>query len=54
MLKKDFPSNGASDASQKGIWSSMLDGVASGKRLPEKNILVLGELYHPAITHEHL
>lgn len=24
------------------MWSSMLDGVASGKRLPEKNILVLG------------
>jgi hypothetical protein len=22
----------------------MLDGVASGKKLPEKNILVLGEL----------
>ena len=26
----------------KDMWSSMLDGVASGKRLPEKNILVLG------------
>lgn len=24
------------------IWSSLLDGVASGKRLPEKNVLVLG------------
>ena len=24
------------------MWSSMLDSVASGKKLPEKNILVLG------------
>ncbi|KAL3418958.1 Cytoplasmic dynein 1 light intermediate chain 2 [Phlyctema vagabunda] len=31
----------SSDA-KKDLWSSMLDGVASGKRLPEKNILVLG------------
>jgi dynein light intermediate chain 1 len=31
----------SSDA-KKDMWSSMLDGVASGKRLPEKNILVLG------------
>ena len=29
---------------KKDIWSSMLDSVASGKRLPEKNILVLGKL----------
>ncbi|KAH8816881.1 dynein light intermediate chain-domain-containing protein [Xylogone sp. PMI_703] len=28
--------------SKKDMWSSMLNGVASGKRLPEKNILVLG------------
>ncbi|RDW66896.1 hypothetical protein BP5796_09645 [Coleophoma crateriformis] len=28
--------------SKKDMWSSMLDSVASGKRLPEKNILVLG------------
>ena len=27
---------------KKDMWSSMLDSVASGKRLPEKNILVLG------------
>ncbi|MCJ1423266.1 hypothetical protein MMC29_001148 [Sticta canariensis] len=27
---------------EKDLWSSMLDGVASGKKLPEKNILVLG------------
>lgn len=30
------------DATKKELWSSMLDSVASGKRLPEKNILVLG------------
>ena len=24
------------------MWSSMLDSVASGKKLPEKNIVVLG------------
>ena len=29
-------------ADKNDLWSSMLDGVASGKRLPEKNILVLG------------
>lgn len=29
---------------KKDMWSSMLDSVASGKRLPEKNILVLGRL----------
>lgn len=28
--------------SEKGMWSSMLDSVASGKKLPEKNLLVLG------------
>ena len=32
----------SSEESKKGIWSSMLDNVASGKRLPEKSILVLG------------
>ncbi|KAG5291882.1 dynein light intermediate chain [Histoplasma ohiense] len=30
------------DGAKNNIWSSMLDGVASGKRLPEKNLLVLG------------
>jgi dynein light intermediate chain 1 len=33
----------SSDA-KKDMWSSMLDSVASGKKLPVKNILVLGEL----------
>ncbi|KAJ5794900.1 hypothetical protein N7457_001499 [Penicillium paradoxum] len=30
------------DGSKKNIWSSVLDTVANGKRLPEKNLLVLG------------
>ncbi|KAI1337233.1 dynein light intermediate chain-domain-containing protein [Xylariaceae sp. FL0016] len=30
------------DDQKKDMWSSMLDNVASGKRLPEKNMLVLG------------
>lgn len=34
----------ASDPSERNIWSSMLENVSSGKRLPEKNILVLGGL----------
>lgn len=34
----------ASDPNERNIWSSMLENVASGKRLPEKNILVLGGL----------
>lgn len=29
--------------SEKGMWSSMLDSVASGKKLPEKNLIVLGQ-----------
>ncbi|KAK4692775.1 dynein cytoplasmic 1 light intermediate chain, partial [Lecanoromycetidae sp. Uapishka_2] len=27
---------------EKGMWSSMLDSVAKGKKLPEKNLIVLG------------
>ncbi|MCJ1466830.1 hypothetical protein MMC07_005451 [Pseudocyphellaria aurata] len=39
--RRDGPgSNG--EAAEKNMWSSMLDSVASGKKLPEKNILVLG------------
>lgn len=30
------------DVGEKGMWSTMLDGVASGKKLPEKNIIILG------------
>lgn len=36
----------SADNAKKDSWSSMLDGVASGKRLPEKNILVLGKVEH--------
>lgn len=39
-LDHERPKSG--DSSRRNMWSSMLDGVASGKRLPEKNILVLG------------
>ncbi|KAI0886260.1 putative motor protein [Annulohypoxylon maeteangense] len=35
-------SEGKKDDQKKDMWSSMLDSVASGKRLPEKNLLVLG------------
>lgn len=31
------------DGAKKNIWLSMLENPASGKKLPEKNILVLGE-----------
>lgn len=35
--------SGSKDGGEKkDMWSSMLDSVASGKRLPEKNLLVLG------------
>lgn len=35
--------SGSRDAGEKrDMWSSMLESVASGKRLPEKNLLVLG------------
>ncbi|PLB40997.1 dynein family protein [Aspergillus candidus] len=30
------------DGPKKNMWSSMLDSVANGKRLPEKNLLILG------------
>ena len=33
----------SSGNSEKGMWSSMLDSVASGKKLPEKNLVVLGQ-----------
>lgn len=28
---------------KKNLWTSMLESVASGKRLPEKSLLVLGK-----------
>lgn len=30
------------DGEDKGMWWSLLNSVASGKRLPEKNLVVLG------------
>ncbi|KAJ5908137.1 hypothetical protein N7495_000819 [Penicillium taxi] len=41
---KDAGSNSrpaSKDGSKKNIWSSLLDGAANGKRLPEKNLLIL-------------
>ena len=35
-------SDGKNGDAKKDLWSSLLDSVASGKRLPEKNILLLG------------
>jgi hypothetical protein len=32
----------SSEESEDNMWSGLLDSVASGKRLPEKNVLVLG------------
>src|SRR3569833_803200 len=36
-------SDGKDGEKKKDMWSAMLDSVASGKRLPEKNLLVLGK-----------
>jgi dynein light intermediate chain 1 len=33
---------GRNGEQKKNLWQSMLESVASGKRLPEKNLLVLG------------
>lgn len=38
-----MPKSGDAAKKDKDMWSSMLDSVASGKRLPEKNVLVLGK-----------
>ena len=32
------------DEAEEGLWSSMLNSVATGKRLPEKTLVVLGPL----------
>lgn len=39
------------DTSKKEMWSSMLDSVASGKRLPERNVFVLGRQKIPKCSH---
>lgn len=36
----DRPSTSGSD--KKELWSTLLDNVASGKKIPEKNLIVLG------------
>ncbi|KAI9683273.1 MAG: hypothetical protein M1822_006138 [Bathelium mastoideum] len=38
----DGPQHSGGEDQKKELWSSMLDGVSSGKRLPEKTLLVLG------------
>ena len=40
QTKNDRPQSKGEE--EKGMWSSMLDSVASGKKLPEKDIIVLG------------
>ncbi|KAL4799685.1 dynein light intermediate chain-domain-containing protein [Aspergillus venezuelensis] len=44
--KRNSTGNGSrpssKDGPKKNIWSSMLDSAATGKRLPEKNLLILG------------
>jgi dynein light intermediate chain 1 len=35
-------SEGRDGEQKKDLWTSMLESVASGKRLPEKNLIVLG------------
>lgn len=35
-------SDGRNGEQKKNLWTSMLESVSSGKRLPEKNLVVLG------------
>ncbi|KAI9711573.1 MAG: hypothetical protein M1820_002138 [Bogoriella megaspora] len=41
-LRSDSRPRSSGDENKKDLWNSMLDGVSSGKRLPEKTMLVLG------------
>ncbi len=34
--------DGRNGEPKRNLWTSMLESVASGKKLPEKNLLVLG------------
>lgn len=34
---------GSRDTDKEEIWKPMLDSISSGKRLPEKSLLVLGK-----------
>lgn len=36
---------------KRNLWTSMLESVASGKRLPEKNLLVLGKIWDFLFLH---
>ncbi|KAL2209939.1 dynein light intermediate chain [Sarocladium strictum] len=42
MTSGSGDTEGRNGEQKKNIWTSMLESVASGKRLPEKNLLVLG------------
>lgn len=42
--------DGRNGEHKKNLWTSMLESVASGKRLPEKNILVLGRWSIPELS----
>ena len=44
MAKAKSEKSHSGGDSEKGMWPSMLDNVASGKKLPEKNLVVLGWL----------
>jgi dynein light intermediate chain 1, cytosolic len=38
-----FDRPGSRDQDKEEIWKPMLDNISSGKRLPEKSLLVLGK-----------
>jgi hypothetical protein len=40
---------GTADADKEEIWKPMLDNISSGKRLPEKSLLVLGKTPRKAV-----
>ena len=40
--KRKNEASSIAEDNEKGMWSSMLDSVANGKKLPEKNLVVLG------------
>ena len=46
-------SNASSASEKEDMWSSMLSSVASSKRLPQKNLLVLGPPLPPAPNPPH-
>lgn len=40
--ENDRPSTSGSTNEKKELWSSLLDNVSSGKKVPEKNLIILG------------